>query len=334
MSPEGDVFDIMAGRYSNNSLPNLGVYLKGHAGDDIRVNRVNRDRPPQFIHEPALTIGIAVQPDVLRGLVHRKGFRGRGLLARFLYSMPESLLGRRKVNTLAVTQDVSFAYRALIRQALRLDLSVSQDGSFCPHIVTVGSDALAELDTLSTEIERQLAPGGDLAAMGDWAGKLVGAVCRIAGIFHGLMYAGSGNPGGGPINAETMLGAIAIGEYLIPHARAAFFEMGADPKIDIAKKILDWASSEQIVEFSKRDAFNALRGTVQKVNELDDPISILVSHNYTRDISQDRTGPGRKPSPRYKMNPLWLAQNTHNTQNCPTIMNSAHSAQFAHGVTA
>ncbi len=23
--------------------------------------------------------------------------------------------------------------------------------------------------------------------MGDWAGKLVGAVCRIAGIFHGLI---------------------------------------------------------------------------------------------------------------------------------------------------
>jgi len=36
MSPEGDVFDLIAGRYSVNNAPNLGVYLKGHAGDAMR----------------------------------------------------------------------------------------------------------------------------------------------------------------------------------------------------------------------------------------------------------------------------------------------------------
>jgi hypothetical protein len=33
LSPEGDVFDQMAGRYNQQAGPNLGVYLKGHAGD-------------------------------------------------------------------------------------------------------------------------------------------------------------------------------------------------------------------------------------------------------------------------------------------------------------
>ena len=33
LSAEGDIFDVMAGRYSKGGVPNLGVFLKGHAGD-------------------------------------------------------------------------------------------------------------------------------------------------------------------------------------------------------------------------------------------------------------------------------------------------------------
>jgi replicative DNA helicase len=82
LSPEGDVFDQMAGRYNQAAGPNLGVYLKGHAGDLLKVDR--RGRPPEYVERPCLTIGLAVQPEVLHGLASRPGFRGRGLLARFL----------------------------------------------------------------------------------------------------------------------------------------------------------------------------------------------------------------------------------------------------------
>jgi replicative DNA helicase len=46
LSPEGDVFDQMAGRYNQAAGPNLGVYLKGHAGDLLKVDR--RGRPPEY----------------------------------------------------------------------------------------------------------------------------------------------------------------------------------------------------------------------------------------------------------------------------------------------
>jgi hypothetical protein len=39
LSPEGDVFDQMAGRYNQTAGPNLSVYLKGHAGDLLKVDR-------------------------------------------------------------------------------------------------------------------------------------------------------------------------------------------------------------------------------------------------------------------------------------------------------
>src|SRR5262249_9003889 len=39
MSQEGGVFEILAGRYSANGAPNLDVFLKGHSGDTLRVDR-------------------------------------------------------------------------------------------------------------------------------------------------------------------------------------------------------------------------------------------------------------------------------------------------------
>jgi len=88
------VFDQMAGRYNQTAGPNLGVYLKGHAGDLLKVDR--RARPPEYVQRPCLTIGLTVQPEILQGLAGRPGFRGRGLLARFLYSLPASLVGSRQ----------------------------------------------------------------------------------------------------------------------------------------------------------------------------------------------------------------------------------------------
>src|SRR5688500_18023870 len=120
LSPEGDVFDQMAGRYNQTAGPNLGVYLKGHAGDLLKVDR--RGRPPEYVERPCLTIGLAVQPEVLRGLAGRPGFGGRGLLARFLSSLPQSLVGRRQAGAPPVPQATTDRY-ALELQALAASLA-------------------------------------------------------------------------------------------------------------------------------------------------------------------------------------------------------------------
>ncbi len=330
MSPEGDVFELMGGRYSGT--PNLGVYLKGHAGDDIRVNRVKLERPVQFVHRPALTMGLAVQPDVIRGLASQKGFRGRGLLGRFLYSMPESLLGYRKTITPPIEGSIRTAYSQRILKALHVEPARGSDGQPVPHSITVDDAALDALNDFAVAVEKDLRVGGEFESMRDWAGKLVGAVCRIAGILHGLMHACPPGLRNLQINLETMLGAIAIGEYLVPHAKAAFFEMGADPAIDLARKILRWVEEERLSAFSKRDAHMRCRGAVRKVDEMDAPLRLLMAHGFIREQEVHRNGPGRKPSQSYEVNPLWLAQNAHNTHNYPLIANSADSAQCAQEV--
>ncbi len=303
-SPEGDVFELMAGRYSSNRSSNFAVYLKGHAGDTIRVDRVGRS--PEFIKDPAITLGLAVQPDVIRGLAAKDGFRGRGLLGRFLYSMPMSLLGRRETNPIPVSGDILSSYRTNTLALLALAFGLDENGSPVPHILALSDEARECFMAFEFWIEPQLLEFGALGSLTDWAGKLAGAVGRIAGILHMAARAQEKSPWETPIAKETVEQAICIGKYLIPHAKAAYAEMGADAIVEQAKRILRWIEHEQRWAFSKRDLHQALRGAVdfKRVSGLDLPLALLVTHGYIRERQEEAgSGPGRKPSPAYDVNP-------------------------------
>jgi replicative DNA helicase len=301
LSPEGDVFDQMAGRY-NQAGPNLGVYLKGHAGDLLKVDR--RGRPPEYVERPCLTIGLAVQPEVLRGLASRPGFGGRGLLARFLYSLPESLVGRRQAGAPPVLQAVADRY-ALELQALAASLAIPA-GDDGPAVLTLGREAGELLLAFESDLEPRLAAGsGDLAHLAGWAAKLAGATCRLAGLVH---LAGRLRDGWArPISADTFAGAVRLAGYLIDHARAVFDLMGADPRIEDARWLLDWINRTEQAQFTRRDAHRAApRGRFLKAADLDPTLGLLEEHGWLRRVDADASGlkGGRPPSPRFLVNPL------------------------------
>jgi replicative DNA helicase len=305
LSPEGDVFDQMAGRYNQAAGPNLGVYLKGHAGDLLKVDR--RGRAPEYVERPCLTIGLTVQPEVLQGLAGRPGFQGRGLLARFLYSLPASLVGRRQPGAPPVPQTVNDRY-ALELQALAASLTTPAGpaGGDGPAVLVLDQEASELLLGFERELEPRLAANsGDLAHLAGWAAKLAGATCRLAGLLH---LAGHLRHGWNrPIGADTFAAAIGLADYLIEHARAVFDLMGADPRIDDARWLLDWIRRTNLAQFTRRDAHRAApRGRFPKATELDPALALLGEHGWLRRVDADSTGPkgGRPPSPRFLVNPL------------------------------
>ena len=305
LSPEGDVFDQMAGRYNQAAGPNLGVYLKGHAGDLLKVDR--RGRPPEYVERPRLTIGLAVQPEVLRGLASRPGFGGRGLLARFLYSLPASLVGRRQAGAPPVPEAVASRY-SLELQALAASLTTgsgptSADG---PALLVLDQAAAKLLLAFEQDLEPRLAAGsGDLAHLAGWAAKLAGATCRLAGLLH---LAGHLRDGWAhPISASTFAGAIRLAAYLVEHARAVFDLMGADSRTDDARWLLDWINRTDQAQFSRRDAHAAApRGRFRKASDLGPALTLLEEHGWLRRVDADPPGPkgGRPASPRFLVNPL------------------------------
>ena len=339
VSPEGDLFDLMSGRYSKNSTPNFGVLLKGHAGDPLRVDRVGRDS--EFVPHPAVTLGLAVQPDVVAGLVSRPGFKGRGLLGRFLYSWPPNLLGTRRITPPAVPLGVRATYDAKIEALLALPEQHDDRGQLLARELTLSPDARHRLAAFQERVEKRLGESGDLGHMTDWAGKLVGAVVRIAGILHVALHvpdaplAGDGSnvhvaqpetnstdtatPTPPPwdhsiwsraVAGSTIEAPIRLAEYLVEHAKAAYGRMGADPAVEDAEHVVRWMKRSDSIAFkqqvfSKRDAFQGNRGRFKRVRDLDPPLEVLREHGIIRlRDAEGRSGPGRKPSPLFEVNPL------------------------------
>ena len=86
ISTEGGLFDTLAGRYSNSV--SIDPLLKAYSGDRIQVDRKGRES--EIIRDPALTMLLTAQDNVLAGLMGNEIFKARGLTARFLYCRPKS----------------------------------------------------------------------------------------------------------------------------------------------------------------------------------------------------------------------------------------------------
>jgi replicative DNA helicase len=301
LSAEGDLFDIMSGRYSRDGqTANLGVFLKGHAGDLLLVDRKGRE--PERIGRPALTIVVTIQPQVLLDIARRPALRGRGLLARILYCLPPDNVGFRRIDADPVAEGIAGTYRQKVT-ALALSLADWTD----PAALILTPEARKLLAEYQEEIEPRLrAEGGDLADVRDWAAKLAGATVRIAGLLHLAddLERGWANP----VSQDTMRQAIDLGRYFTEHARAAFRQMGMDPLISDAETLLAWIKRTRSAEFSKRDLFRGVQNDrFKKAIDVDEPLALLVDHGYVRAVQSSAPGKtGRPASPRYESHPELL----------------------------
>ncbi|MGI5350168.1 DUF3987 domain-containing protein [Streptomyces sp. CA-250714] len=297
LSPEGDLFDIIAGRYS--ARPNLGVFLKAHKGERLETDRITREQPST--DRPALTIGVTPQPSVLQDLGEAHGARDRGLLARFLYALPPSNLGYRKTRTAPVPEQVSSTYAARLDALLRTLLTL-------PESVAVAMDAHADqaVEALQAEVEVQMRPDHRLEHLQDWAGKLVGTTARVACLLHLAERLTDG--WGDPVAVGTVQRATEITRYYTEHALAVFDLIGSDPATEDARTILDWLGRPKTDgtyrrAFKRRDAVAASR-RFRTVAQVDPALQLLEAHGYLKAEEPARTGRvGHPSSVTYRVHP-------------------------------
>lgn len=119
ISAEGGIFEVIAGLY-NGGRSNINVILQSHAGEPVRVERQGRSVTMQ---KPALTFGLAVQPEIISDLAsgNKARFRGNGMLARLLYCLPQSTVGSRDVTKRrSVPEKIKRDYHDLIFRLLAI----------------------------------------------------------------------------------------------------------------------------------------------------------------------------------------------------------------------
>jgi hypothetical protein len=291
----------MAGLYSKSGIPQFDVYLKGHSGDDLITDRVGR--PSVRVKQPALTCAYAMQPAVIERVAQNAAFRGRGLLARFLYAAPQSWIGRRKIAPAPMSDATREVYRATVRA-----LAQVEDGFLLP----LSADAAASFRDWEAEIETMLGDGGQMETTRDWGAKLAGATLRLAAGLHCAERGAAGR-----IEGATIRAAVELGRYLVPHAEAVLNMMQAKNKAgdDDARYLLRWIERHGRQEFTKRDAQQHGKRRFPKADDIDPALAELARRGHIRLRALDAAGPGRPPSPSYEVNPAVFANA--NQERCP-----------------
>lgn len=298
LSAEGGIFDIIAGRYSR-AIPNMDLWLKGHSGDSIKVDR--KGRPPEYIRRPALTLGLMVQPSVLTEIARNPSFRGRGLLARILYAVPVSKVGSRKIAADPVRPEIEAAYDKLVGQLAEGLAGWVGD----PAILMLTPEAGEVVRELEFEVEPTLAGTGSLASLADWGAKYVGAVVRIAGLLH-LAHEGHDKGTRKPVSADVTRDAVRIGDYYRACAIQAFDAMQTDQATTDAAYLADKLLHSDSDTVSARDLHRVSRGRFKTRADLEPALTRLIEHDYLVPVPMpDQTTPGRPQSPLYRINNMW-----------------------------
>lgn len=274
MSPEGGIFDILGGRYSEK--PALDIFLKGHSGDFVRVDR--KSSASATLHRPIVTLGLAIQPAVLASIGKSRDMHGRGLLARFCYSLPNTLFGQRIIDPDPVPEPVREAYTTNLR-------AIAQAAYAHEGVVTVCLDEEADGIFMGFQqaLEPRLTPEvGDLDPVAEWASKLSGTVVRIAA----LLAAARCNGLPEEIVYEDMIAAIEFSDYLIGHAWRAYQAMGVIANVSVENKIIRRIQREGWVDFKTRDLQRAMGAArAFSADDLDELLEGLVKTGRLRRIT-------------------------------------------------
>jgi len=302
-SAEGGIFATLNGLYSQ--VPNIDTFLKAHCGDTIRVDR--KGRQAEFIEKPCLTTMLFIQPNVLQELVGNDTFRGRGLVARFLYAFPQSTVGNRKYKTQPIPAEVEQKYHQLC--ADMLDIQQGRDKE-PPKLLTLSDEAEALSERFYNELEPRLGKDGDLEHMADWAGKLHGAVLRLAGLLHvvdgisrnGKDFADIPFDSTLTITGQSMAAAVEVGQYFLAHAIACYGISGGSEAERGAVYILERLLKRKPEQFATRDILNWCR-RFKTTQDLAEPLIILAERDYIRETKPNYNGTGRPPSTVYVVNP-------------------------------
>jgi replicative DNA helicase len=273
ISDEGGIFDMLAGRYS--SAPNLDPYLKGHVGRPIRVDRKNR--PAEFIARPALTVGVMIQPSVLRKFGGNDDLAGRGLVARFLFVLPASLAGWRETDPDPIADVVRQQYAEQVH-----DLAATFAEWTDPAVVTLTDDAGRIRSAAAAEVERQLRPGGVLGDMREWGNKLPGTMLRLAGLLHVARHPTDGWRR--PVDATTMADAVRLVAFFVAHYKAARHTIMADKATGSARYVLGVLIDKRITSFTVRELHRRVIRQIPKAADVLATLNTLAELGWVRQV--------------------------------------------------
>ena len=245
-----------------------------------------------------LTIGLLIQPGVMAEVASSRRFRDSGLLARFLFAIPASNVGKRDVR---LNVPIPAAVKQNYEQGLYRLLDSMGHQVEAPKVLTVTPEAREAWLLMAEALEHAQGEGGKYESISDWTSKLPGAVARIAALIE-LAEAGVHAT---EVNLTSMVRAVQLARLLIPHAQAAFGLLGTDGADADAVSVLKWAQANDLEEFTRREAQKAQEGRFRSLQRLEKALERLEAMDVL--IGYKRRNKGARPTMAYRVNPKALS---------------------------
>lgn len=303
ISTEGGIFNMLAGRYSDKTV--IDLVLKGYSGDRFAQDRMHRNG--QTLDHPLITMLLYVQPKIIQEIMENDEFVGRGLNARFMYSIPPSTIGGRKYRVKKISEFDRVDYSDVIRRLFAIPVPDK------PKAIELDDNADRLAESFFYEIESMMKEAQP--EFRAWLGKLHGTTMRIALVLHCMKYIEESEHY--KITGEIMANAIEMGRYFKAHAEEVYNSMGLSdpPEIRDAKYILKRIDSMGKTEFKLRDLQRLCmdRKGMEKKEDMIPGLVCLIEHGYIRiqkssiyDKTDKTDKKGGRPSEIVYVNPEYL----------------------------
>ncbi|MEK4187768.1 MULTISPECIES: YfjI family protein [Paenibacillus] len=285
LSTEGGLFDNLNHKHYGNQAK-LDVFLRAFTGDRMVIDRKNTSKI--ILNDPTLTMCIFVQPSVLQALPDR--YTGQGFMGRFLYVLPPSKRGHRTTEIKSIPTDLFQSYRELIHHIMKFEPAA-------PVELALTLEALNKLQEFREWFEIKLRDGEELSHdfLRSWSERIPGQIVRIASLLHVSEQAMFGMPFDDSferkISEETMNKAIALGNYFIAHAKAAFGCFKSNLEIEDAKYLLEVLKRKQIQKYKRQELWSTVKGKFGTAEKFDSALIILAERGFLRaDITKSLRG--------------------------------------------
>lgn len=220
-------------------LRNLALLNVLWDGGEIAVDR--RSKPSFRLRDRRLTFGVMVQPEALRAFIERAGAlpRGSGFIARFLIAWPNSTQGHRPYRLAPEVLPAVDAFNARVRALLDTPLTMDAQGGLAPTMLHFSHAAHAAWVEAHDRIERELARGGQYAAIRDVAAKAAENIARLAALLHVLDHGPAG-----AIDKACIESASRIVNWHLHEACRLLADLDAPPDLAAATRFDAWLRDE------------------------------------------------------------------------------------------
>jgi len=275
ISTEAGMLDSVAGAFSTGRQPNVDVYLKAWAGETIIRDRKGGDDGPEatVVDDALLTVVLTIQPTVVeRYQTTAPELRGRGFFARFMPSIPRSLVGTRSYGDMSAPGPSADRYENELHA-----LADRLTGLLMAVPLHLDAEAAAEFFAWCDALEADLAPGRPLDVLHDAASKIRSSTLRLAGLLE--LADGRNGP---TVGVDVMRRALEVGHYWVAHALAMESAAGCDEDefelVTAATQIVKWIRRHpETLEhgFVPREIHNGLRRHFRSVEDMVPALELL-----------------------------------------------------------